>query len=167
MQQKQILFCLIILLPGMLSLSGCDKDRKAKQDAALFLQRAEKVTKEKKLASATKEQPIVSYVYEGNALRDPFDRAEGIKSVKRYPDTILSDMSLDSLHVVGTMVGNINSWAIIRGTDGKLYRIRKGMHVGVQHAFVSEIQRQAVIFTIEPEAGSKEKPSNIVMQVQE
>jgi len=161
------LFFAMSILSCILLLSGCEKDRKAEKEVQEFLQRAEKIAQIKREAEQKKENPIVSYVYEGDNLRDPFDRSENVVVAKRHEDSILSDMSLDDLKLMGTVLRKENSWAIVRGSDGKLYRLTKGVHVGVQQAMLIEIKQGEIILKTEPEIGAKEKSSDIVMKVQE
>ena len=155
------------LLPSILLLSGCEKDRKAEKDVKEFLQRAEKIAQVKRDSEKKKENPLVSYVYEGGNLHDPFDRSETVTVAKRHSDSILSNTSLDDLKLVGTVLRKKNSWAILRGSDGKLYRLTQGVHVGVQQAMLMEIKQGEIVLKIEPELGSKEKSNDVVMKVQE
>lgn len=165
--KKCKLFFLLSLLPSLLLLSGCEKDRKAEKEVAAFMQRAEKMAIAKKNAEEKKEKPIASYVYEGNNLRDPFDRNENMVVARRYDNSILSDVSLDDLTLVGTVLRNEHSFAIVRGSDGKLYRLIKGVHVGVQQALLVEIKQREIVLKPESELGSNEKLNDIVMKVQE
>lgn len=167
MRKLKWFFLVAIFSPCILLLSGCEKTRKAEKDVKEFLQRAEKIAQVKRDAEQKKENPIVSYVYEGDNLRDPFDRSENVAVAKRHQDSILSEMSLDDLKLMGTVLRAENSWAIVRGSDGKLYRLTKGVHVGVQQAMLVEIKPGEIILKTEPELGAKEKSSDIVMKVQE
>lgn len=161
------LFLATSILPSILLLSGCEKDRKAEKEVKEFVQRAEKIAQAKKETEKKKENPIVSYVYEGDNLRDPFDRSENLPVAKRHDNSILSDMSLDDLKLVGTVLRKENSWAIVRGSDGKLYRLTQGVHIGVQQAMLVEIKQGEIILKTKSDMESKDKSNDIVMKIQE
>ncbi len=168
MSVKKIGKIFFFIIPvSTLLLSGCGQDRKAEKDVSQFVQRAEQVAKAKKYQLEKKEKPIVSYVYEGDNLRDPFDRTESVINMKRYEDAILTSVSIDNLQLVGTVLRSQNSWAIVRGPDKKIYRLMLGMHVGMQQAKLSEIKQDEIIFKTESELGSAEKSNDIVIKIQE
>lgn len=160
-------FFFLVMLPAVLLLSGCEKDRKAEKEVAAFMERSEKLAQARKNEAEKKEKPIVSYVYESTNLRDPFDQSEGSVSAKHYSNSILSDISLDDLTLVGTVLKNNDDWAVVRDSNGNLYRLTKGMHVGVQQAMLVGIKQNEITFKPESEFGSKDKLNDIVMKVQE
>ena len=70
----------------------------------------------------------------GNGLRPDVDR-------RREP---LEMFPLDSLRMIGTLEKNKKRWAVVKDTDGTVYRITKGNYVGQNYGKIEKITEEGV-----------------------
>lgn len=167
--KKMNYLLLIAILPVVLLLSGCHKNNKAKKEAVDYIHRVEQMDQAKKPEAEKKEKSASTYVFESDKGRNPFEAGESsvTQNKKNYANTLLPTVSIDNMKLIGTAVRQENSWAIVRASDGKLYRVVKGVRLGVQQALVSDIRPYELILRIEAESGSKEAPRDVTLRVQE
>ena len=164
---RKYLFSLLGVIIGSILLTSCQKQNTAKQDVSRFVETLENVAKTPKKEHIEKKNGVIPVFYEGEKYRDPFELPASVKNVKQYPNTILRDMSLDSLRLVGVVLHKEQRWAIFRASNGKVYKMTEGMRVGIQQALLIEIKQDQVKFMIDVTTEAGEKPREVVMSVQE
>lgn len=109
--------------------------------------------------------PIVvippSHVYESRARRDPFQLVataengppgpESDTSRPRPPEQRnreeLENFPLDALRMAGTLEQGVETWAIILGPEGTVYRVRKGNYVGKNYGKIHSIMEDRIELT--------------------
>lgn len=88
-----------------------------------------------------------TYAYAASDLRDPFtpwrDETEQQQVAKSAADGPQPDFArrkealegypLDTLRMVGTLARDDGEWAIIRGPDGMVHRVKQGSYLGQNH----------------------------------
>lgn len=88
-----------------------------------------------------------TYAYAAGTLRDPFTpwrddsekqqvakgRSEGPQPDFERRKEALEGYPLDTLRMVGTLSRDDGEWAIIRGPDGVVYRVKEGNYLGQNH----------------------------------
>ena len=137
---KTAAFIVVIVF---LSVFSCSKVKKNDSLQGFF-----KAVKSKKIASVFSLPRIsVKKITAYKAQRDPFHNSssssptkqelkagKGIKAVeplKKYP--------LNVLKLLGTVVENKNSWAIIATPDGMVYRVPSGAAIGSRNGTIESI----------------------------
>lgn len=148
--------CILLGLGTSILLSGCGNDNDGSKATRSYIQkkRAEYQNKETQV-SPLKDIPATSY--QATKLRNPFERPKA-KRGKKYPNAILQSYGLSSLQLVGTMTdpNSTKTWAFLRTSDGKIYKIIKGSRVGSNYALVTQIDRNQVKFIEEQESDDGE-----------
>ena len=160
MKYYPVIFILFIFL------SGCDKSGSPVTEANKFVQR-EKMAAKSKLPINTKINATQSVTYVAANSRDPFELPINDEKTKKYPDTILKNMALDSLKLVGIVMNKNQQWAILRSNTGQLYKITVGMRIGMQQSLLTQIEQNQVKFTQEVNTPSGIQNKTVVMQLQE
>ncbi len=102
-------------------------------------------------------EPYYSYRYTSAKRRDPFRpsisliksiqmarQESGIKPDGAREKEELERYSLDALSMVGIMVNNGETWAIIRAPDGTIFRVRPGNYMGHNHGKITSINETTV-----------------------
>lgn len=92
------------------------------------------------------------FAYAATDLRDPFIPAAGSERMQQpqtgagglQPDfnrrrEQTEDFPLDALQLVGIVVKSGTTWAILRHTDGTVFRVRTGNYVGQNHGKITKI----------------------------
>ncbi|MGA7981695.1 MAG: pilus assembly protein PilP [Chromatiaceae bacterium] len=104
-------------------------------------------------------KPIDTFVYEAGERRDPFvmdaQTAEaastGINSGIQAPEPRrkeeLEQFSLDSLKMVGTLEQDDNTWGLVKGPGGTLYRVRVGNYMGMNNGQITRITEDEIELT--------------------
>ncbi|OGT44003.1 MAG: hypothetical protein A3F13_04565 [Gammaproteobacteria bacterium RIFCSPHIGHO2_12_FULL_40_19] len=148
-------------------LTSCEKQNNAKRDVSRFVKTLENVSSAMKPKDAEKGEVIAPVFYDGDKHRDPFELPASVKNVKQYPNTILVEMPLDSLKLIGIVFHKNLRWAVFRGTNGRVYKMTEGMRVGTQHALLTEIQRSQIKFTVDVNTEAGVTAKEVVMTLQE
>ncbi|WP_231561385.1 pilus assembly protein PilP [Nitrosococcus oceani] len=109
-------------------------------------------------------KPHETFIYQAAELRNPFVSAvvdlplETIAqasptlentlkpNLKRHKE-ILEEYALESLRMVGMLEQGMEIWAIIRASDGILYRVKKGNHIGRNYGKITHINEEKIEFT--------------------
>lgn len=123
--------------------------------------------------SIIKVKPYKTFTYQASGLRDPF-----MPTVVEHPpesitrtdfklkDAIMPDLNrykealeeypLDSLRMVGTLRQGVDIWAVVRASDGILYRVKEGNHMGQNYGKITAINEEMIKLTeiISDEGGS-------------
>ncbi len=102
-------------------------------------------------------KPFQHEVYVASELRSPFvepkpelivDDVDPARDCMT-PDTSrvkepLEAFSLESLQMRGTVGDAQGLWALITTTDGSLYRVRVGYHLGLFHGLITQVRRDGL-----------------------
>jgi type IV pilus assembly protein PilP len=104
------------------------------------------------------------FTYQASDLRNPFiptiatlpsqpSSQEGSESknttqpdLNRYKEA-LEEYTLDSLRMVGTLEQGVEIWAIVRASNGMLYRVKKGNYMGRNHGRIISINEEMIELT--------------------
>jgi type IV pilus assembly protein PilP len=123
-------------------------------------------------------KPYETYAYQAYELRDPFqppaqpEAAEimptenGIHPDSNRPREPLEAFPLDSLRMVGSLDKGDGIWAIVKGSDGTVYRVRPGSYLGQNHGKIIGINEQEIaLIEIVPDGkgGWLERPASIAL----
>lgn len=98
-------------------------------------------------------KPYERFLYQDADLRDPFKPTiksaaspqGGSQLVNQIrPNTnrdteALEQFPLDTLRMVGSLNQNAEKWGIVKTTDGHIYRVKKGNHVGKNFGEITKI----------------------------
>lgn len=156
-------FSKAILFSSFLFLCACNGDK------------AEKAVKNYIQSSQNALPPIVppkpvprenfTAKYEATNIRDPFSSSEAaMVSSKKYPNAILQQYTLDSLHLIGILHHERKTWAVLSAPDEKIYKIFIGTRIGSQQALVTKITENSVILETEQGAPNQKKESTLVLE---
>jgi type IV pilus assembly protein PilP len=100
-------------------------------------------------------KPYENFVYNNDAgLPDPFKprkeelRPEGKLGINQpdlnRPKEALEEFPLESLKMVGYLYRDKIGYAVIRATDGKLYRVKAGNYMGPNFGLIKEVTETEV-----------------------
>ena len=97
-----------------------------------------------------------SFVYDGEALRDPFDSITEIFVVAEIeegtgpgPDLErvkeeLEAYPLDTLRMVGILAKGPDLWALIKASDGVIHRVQEGNYLGQNFGKISQVTKEEI-----------------------
>jgi type IV pilus assembly protein PilP len=119
--------------------------------------------------------PYVSVVYSAAGLRSPFDVPRNVVlrqetgrpstgPIPNRPREHLERYNIAELSVVGNIVMNNESWALIRDNTGSVHRVRIGMYLGQNHGRIVSIEGTEVsVLEIVPDGqgGWIERPRSV------
>lgn len=102
-------------------------------------------------------KPYDRFLYRDADLRDPFKpvikaSVAGTMTNQLMPNMnrdkeALEDFPLDTLRMVGSLDKGKEKWAIVKSSDGLIYRIKVGNHVGKNFGEVKAITDDRVMIT--------------------
>ncbi|MBI5450185.1 MAG: pilus assembly protein PilP [Gammaproteobacteria bacterium] len=97
------------------------------------------------------------FVYPGESLKDPFvswekDVAPVMQATvsgrgkggKNRPQEPLEAFPLDTLRMVGALKKRDSQWALVKASDGVIYRVGVGSHVGQNQGRVTQVTEEKV-----------------------
>ncbi len=101
------------------------------------------------------------YTYNGESMRDPFKpaakpeapvAAKGKSKSKLRPNVernreALEQYALDTLKLVGSLNKDKEKWAIVKTSDGLIYRVKVGNHIGKNFGEITRITDKSVDIT--------------------
>lgn len=160
-----LLCCLIGSAALLMSCQHKSAKQRAIDDARAYVKQVEKLSQIDQPIS-TDIVDVKPIIYEVGHLRDPFEVAMQAEKNKKYPDTILKNIALDSLQLIGIVQHDTQSWAIFRSNTGQIYKITQGTRVGIQHSLLTHIGTNAVKFIQEVDTASGLERREIVVQLQ-
>ena len=164
--RHRIFFFLMTAIFFSVLLSSCDqKKQNPHQDVNQLIVQIETASKQSEIKKLKIKETAVHIVYDGGKLKDPFELPSSSQGGKVYPNSILRELSVDSLKLTGVVMKDDTRWAIFRENDGKLYKITVGMRVGVQQALLNKISPDQAVFLID-EAGGDEGKREIIMTLE-
>ncbi|MCB1827646.1 MAG: pilus assembly protein PilP, partial [Coxiellaceae bacterium] len=106
--------------------------------------------------------------YQAQKQRDPFERpnTDQKKTSKQlYANAILTNVSVSSLKLIGTVSQNNRIWAMIATPQGNIVRITVGYRVGNNQALVTQITENQVKFKVDTD--DKDKPRILTITMDE
>ncbi len=95
-----------------------------------------------------KPQAFEIFTYDDATLRNPFvatveiqaaESNNGLKTNMQRDREVLEQFAIGSLKMMGSLEKNNRRWALIRASDGTLYRITAGRHLGKNNGKVIRI----------------------------
>ena len=95
-----------------------------------------------------KPQTFEIFTYNDSALRNPFvatvevkaaDTNNGLKPDLSRERDVLEQYAVGSLKMMGSLEKNGHRWALIRASDGTLYRVKTGRHLGKNNGVILKI----------------------------
>ena len=95
-----------------------------------------------------KKFPAASY--DRNILPDPFSsRIVSVSSGKNGPNLerpreLLEKFGLDSLAMVGYLIQNDVSYALIKDPEGSVHRIKKGNYIGLNYGQITSVTKDGI-----------------------
>jgi len=131
-------------------IGGCANDDFS--DLSRFI--AEEKAKPKGAIEPLPEIKVVEpFIFNPEGLRDPFTPLEqtaetegasvaassGIKPDLSRPKEELEAYSLDSLRMVGTVNAKMGLWALVKASDGTVYRVKVGNYMGKNYGKIIRI----------------------------
>lgn len=116
-----------------------------------------------KIEPLPKVEPYANYVYKDADLRDPFKAVVAIAEQIDEPppeETLkppepLEAFPLDTLRMVGSLERQGAIWAIVRHTEGQIYRVKVGNRMGKNFGEIREITHSEILLveTVQDGAG--------------
>lgn len=148
------LLTLIIFLLSAVAITSCSTSNPyADLDAFMAEVRAKPGGIIKPIPTLKAYQP---FNYSASGLRSPFVRPVQVQEVallqagaEVVPDfnrqkEYLEDFSLDSLRMVGSIEMSEIQWALIRDSEGGVYRVKEGNYLGRNHGQIVELTENYV-----------------------
>ncbi len=147
-------FHVIALATLALALSGCDTGEFSDLDKYI---KEVKARPGGRIEPLPEIKPYERFLYRDADLRDPFKpvikaTVAGTITNQLMPNTnrdkeALEDFPLDTLRMVGSLDKGNEKWAIVKTSDGLIYRIKVGNHVGKNFGEVKSISDDKVLIT--------------------
>lgn len=95
-----------------------------------------------------------TYTYNSKQLRDPFARTRPPRQAKgkstgitpnfKRKREVLEQFALDTLSMVGSLEQGGERWALIKATDGTLYRLRRGNYLGHDNGRITKVREDQI-----------------------
>jgi len=143
------------ILPYVLAfglLAGCSSD--GLEDLRDFVKTAH-ADRKPKIEPLPEIKPYEAFAYAAADLTNPFSpanlRPQSIKAklggprqdmnLRKEP---LEDFPLDALKMVGTLSKEKQSWGIIQTSDGAVYRVQKGNHLGQNFGRITRVTDEKI-----------------------
>jgi type IV pilus assembly protein PilP len=175
MNMMRIKYCRLITLFAVIgSLAGCGGSDVS--DLETYIANS-KLKYKGNIEALPQIAPYEVYRYHADGKRDPFKPTVSlVKSlaINRIdnginPDTgrvreELEKYSLDTLHMVGTMLNDGVTWGIIRAPNNAIYRVRKGNYMGQNYGKIVAITETKIeLREIVPDGrgGWNEQPNTV------
>jgi len=133
-------------------LSGCSSD--GLDDLRDFIKTAH-ADRKPKIEPLPEIRPYEAFAYAASDLIDPFSPANlrpqtaqsklsGPRPDMNRHKEPLEDYPLDSLKMVGTLSKGKQSWGIIQTSDGAVYRVQKGNHLGQNFGRITRVTDEKI-----------------------
>ncbi len=169
---------LLALILAM-GLSACSTDM---SDLHTFVETAKKASKGK-VEPLPEIKPYETFRYAANHLRDPFEPFSPVQQAKAVkvgskkssggPRPIegrareaLESYPLDVLRMVGVLEQSNTIWALLKGNDGTIHRVKTGNFIGQNHGKILSISENKISLTeIVPDGlgGWIERPASLAL----
>ncbi|HJW81188.1 MAG TPA: pilus assembly protein PilP [Acidiferrobacterales bacterium] len=133
-------------------LTGCSSD--GLDDLRDFIKTAH-ADRKPKIEPLPEIKPYEAFAYAASDLTNPFSpanlRPQSVQAKLNGPrpdmnrrKEPLEDYPLDSLKMVGTLSKGKQSWGIIQTTDGAVYRVQKGNHLGQNFGRITRVTDEKI-----------------------
>ncbi len=161
-----------------MGLSACSTDI---SDLRTFVEETKKSQKAK-INPLPEIKPYETFRYAANHLRDPFEpfapaqpartvkvggkKGTGPKPIEGRPREALEAFPLDVLRMVGILEQSNIMWALLKGSDGTIHRVKAGNYVGQNHGKITGISEDKISLTeIIPDGlgGWIERPASLAL----
>ncbi|NOX75269.1 MAG: pilus assembly protein PilP [Gammaproteobacteria bacterium] len=137
----------IVAVMLVISLAGCGEEQT--EDLHDFVADV-KMRKKSNIAPLPTPQRFETFTYNDGKLRDPFqptavievasiDHSSGLRPDTGRPKDVLEQFAVGSIRMMGVLEKKGQIWALIRTSDGTLYRTQKGRHLGQNHGEIIKI----------------------------
>lgn len=147
----------LVILMSALGLSACSSDI---SDLHQFVEEA-RTSQKPKVSPLPEIKPYETYSYSTSHLKDPFEpfvaerptrtvtasggkKKGGPKPVEGRAREALESYPLDVLRMVGVLEQNSVTWALLKGGDGTIHRVRTGNYIGQNHGKIIKIAEDKV-----------------------
>ncbi len=146
----------IIAAMVSLGLSACSTDI---SDLREFVEK-ERTSQKPKVAPLPEIKPYETFRYETSHLKDPFEpfvaarptatvkasgkKGKGPKPLEGRPREALESFPLDVLRMVGVLQQSNVMWALLKGNDGTIHRVKTGNYIGQNHGKIIKISEEKV-----------------------
>ena len=132
---------------AVLGLSACGGDET--NDLHTYIKEV-KARQKGRIPPLPKPQEFEKFIYNDSTLRDPFIPTTVLEAAEKGPDNglkpdmsrerdVLEQFALGSMKMMGSLEKNGRRWALIRATDGTLYRTTIGRHMGQNDGEITKI----------------------------
>lgn len=133
-------------------LAGCSSD--GLEDLREFVKTAH-ADRKPKIEPLPEIKPYEAFAYAAADLTNPFSPANlrpqslqaklgGPRPDMNRRKEPLEDFPLDALKMVGTLSKDKQSWGIIQTTDGAVYRVQKGNHLGQNFGRITRVTDEKI-----------------------
>ena len=140
------------LVLGFGLLAGCSSD--GLDDLREFVKTAH-ADRKPKIEPLPEIKPYEAYAYAASDLASPFSPANlkpqslqaklsGPRPDMNRRKEPLEDFPLDALKMVGTLSRGKQSWGIIQTSDGAVYRVQKGNHLGQNFGRITRVTDEKI-----------------------
>jgi len=140
----------LVLAFGLLA--GCSSD--GLEDLRDFVKTAH-ADRKPKIEPLPEIKPYEAFAYAAADLTNPFSPAnlrpqslqaklDGPRPDMNRRKEPLEDFPLDALKMVGTLSKEKQSWGIIQTTDGAVYRVQKGNHLGQNFGRITRVTDEKI-----------------------
>jgi type IV pilus assembly protein PilP len=140
----------LVLAFGLLA--GCSSD--GLEDLREFVKTAH-ADRKPKIEPLPEIKPYEAFAYAAADLTNPFSPANlrpqslqaklgGPRPDMNRRKEPLEDFPLDALKMVGTLSKDKQSWGIIQTTDGAVYRVQKGNHLGQNFGRITRVTDEKI-----------------------
>ena len=144
-QQRSSFGNLILAAFFASGLTACSND--ATIDLSQYVQEI-KARQKSRIPPLPKPQEFRIFAYDDSTIRNPFeptveiqamDSNNGLKPDMSRNRDVLEQYALGSLKMMGSLEKNGKLWALVRASDGTLYRTTTGKHLGKNNGRISKI----------------------------
>lgn len=134
----------------IVGLSACGDDSAV--DLGKYVQEV-KARQKSRIPALPKPQEFKIFAYNDSTVRNPFeptievqalDTNNGLKPDMARSREILEQYALGSLKMMGTLEKNGRLWALLRASDGTLYRTTVGKHLGKNNGRILKITESQI-----------------------
>jgi len=147
----------LVILLASVGLTACSSDI---SDLHQFVETA-KTTQKPKVSPLPEIKPYETFSYSTSHLKDPFEpfaaarpaktvqassgkKSGGPKPIEGRPREALESFPLDVLRMVGILEQNSVVWALLKGGDGTIHRVRTGNYIGQNHGKIIKIAEDKI-----------------------
>ena len=129
----------------VVGLSACGDE--STTDLGKYVQEV-KARQKSRIPPLPKPQEFRIFAYNDSTIRNPFeatvevqalDTNNGLKPDMARNREVLEQYALGSLKMMGSLEKNGKLWALVRASDGTLYRTTTGKHLGKNNGRISKI----------------------------